>query len=115
MPTFQERMNLLFEEAKDIDYRLTQEEYAARFGATRNQLKGWLDGRGEPNSDMMKTIAKMHGVSVSWLVGETNVRMLPGTPPSQRISDNLDDLPPEAIRSIKEYIELMRMKYSKKS
>jgi transcriptional regulator with XRE-family HTH domain len=110
---FQERINQLYEEAKDADYRLTQTEYASRFGATRNQLKGWLDGRGEPNSELMKAIAKNHGVSVSWLVGETNIRALPGPAQSQHPNDSFDDLPPEAIRSIKEYIELIRMKYNK--
>lgn len=114
MATFQERMSLLYEEAKDVDHRLTQGEYASRFGATRNQLKGWLDGRGEPNIGMMKIIATTHEVSVSWLVGETNMRNLTGTT-SQKVDDNLDDLPTEAIRSIKEFIELMRIKYNRKS
>ena len=115
MATFQERINLLYEGAKDIDYRLSQEEYASKFGATRNQLKGWLDGRGEPTIEMLKTIAKTHGVSVSWLVGETCIRNLADATPSQWLDVGMDGLPPEAIRSIKEFIELMQIKYGKKS
>nr|WP_092074440.1 helix-turn-helix transcriptional regulator [Dendrosporobacter quercicolus]NSL49688.1 helix-turn-helix transcriptional regulator [Dendrosporobacter quercicolus DSM 1736]SDM95179.1 Helix-turn-helix [Dendrosporobacter quercicolus] len=114
MATFQERINQLYEEAKDTDYRLTQTEYAAKFGATRNQLKGWLDGRGEPSSEMMKLIAKMQGVSVSWLVGETNIRNFTNDPSANPIDLKIDHLPPEAIQNIKEYIELMRLKYRQK-
>lgn len=114
MATFQERINRLYEEAKDADYRLTQIDYATRFGATRNQLKGWLDGRGEPSSEMMKTIAKIHGVSVSWLVGETNIRHFTQNPNAQRNDIQIDDLPPKAIQSIEEFIELIRIKYQRK-
>ncbi len=114
MATLRERINQLYEEAKDTDYRLTQEEYASRFGATRNQLKGWLDGRGEPNSEMMKIIAKLHGVSVSWLVGETAIRSFAENSSDHWIDTAVDDLPPGATRSIKEFIELMRIKYDKR-
>lgn len=114
MATFQERINQLFEEAKDADYRLTQTEYASRFDATRNQLKGWLDGRGEPNSEMMKSIAKIHGVSVSWLVGETNIRNFIESPSASQIDLKIDHLPPQAIRSIEEFVDLIKLKYRTK-
>lgn len=115
MATFQERINQLYEEAKDTNYKLTQTEYAAQFGATRNQLKGWLDGRGEPNSEMLKLIAKLHGVSVSWLVGESDVRNFTEPTSAHRIAINIDHLPPEAIQSIEEYIELLQIKYRQRS
>lgn len=114
MATFIDRINELFDAAKDRNYRLTQKEYAARFGATRNQLKGWLDGRGEPDSELMKKVAKAHGVSVSWLVGESDTKNLVETNVYRRIEDSLSDLPDEAIRSIEEYIELIRIKYSRR-
>jgi len=114
LATFQERINQLYEETKDADYRLTQNDYATRFGATRNQIKGWLDGRGEPSSEMMKTIAKIHGVSVSWLVGETNIRNFSEKPNTPRGALQIDDLPMAAIRSIKEFIDFMRIKYNQK-
>ena len=74
MATFQERLNQLYDEAKDKNYRLTQEEFALTFNATRNQLTGWLDGRGEPNTETLKAIAKISGVSVAWLVGDSDIR-----------------------------------------
>ena len=114
LATFKERINQLYEEAKDVNYQLTQEEYASRFDATRNQLKGWLDGRGEPSTEMMKAIAKVHNVSVSWLVGETNIRKaIKESTPCQQINDKISDLPEEALRNIEEYIELIRLKYKK--
>jgi transcriptional regulator with XRE-family HTH domain len=74
LATFRERINLLYEEAKDNNHRLTQDEFSACFGATRNQLTGWLDGRGEPDTEMLKNIAKVSGVSVAWLIGDSNLR-----------------------------------------
>lgn len=113
MATFIERINELFDMAKDMNHKLTQREYAARFGATRNQLKGWLDGRGEPDSELMKKIAEINGVSVSWLVGESDTKSLIETTIYRRIEDSMADLPDEAISSIEEYIELIRIKYTR--
>ena len=93
MGAFQERFNLLYEEAKDKNYRLTQEGIAATFGATRSQLKGWLDGRGEPDTEMLKNIAKVCGVSVSWLVGETDLRI--------HEADKLEEDWPEIINMLR--------------
>ena len=39
---FHERINELWERAKDKNYKLTQTEYSQRFGVTRNALLGWL-------------------------------------------------------------------------
>lgn len=114
MATFQERINQLYEAAKDADYRLTQIDYASQLGVTRNQLKGWLDGRGEPNTEMLKTIANKHGVSVSWLVGETNTRNFIESPNAQQCGIQIDDLPLKAVHSIKEFIEFIRIKYQQK-
>lgn len=113
MATFQERINQLYEAAKDADYRLTQTDYASQLGVTRNQLKGWLDGRGEPNTEMLKAIANKHGVSVSWLVGETNIRNFE-SPNTQQCGIQIDDLPLKAVHSIKEFIEFIRMKYQQR-
>lgn len=114
MATFKDRINQLYDEAKDTNYKLTQENYASQFRATRNQLKGWLDGRGEPNSEMMKKIAKVHNVSVSWLVGETDIRTFYTTTILPLEFTVLQELPPAAIEQIKEYIELISLKYKPK-
>lgn len=112
---FQERIEKLWEEAKDKNYQLTQEEFAASFGATRNQLKGWISGAGEPKTKMLKAIAIKCEVSTSWLVGETDIRTPIKTIAAHRTDDPMDDLPPEALEKVEEFKELMRMKYGKKN
>ena len=74
MACFKERINLLFEEAKNKDYRITQVQYASKFGASRAQLQGWMIGAGEPDSEMMKKIAEISHTSVDWLVGASDLR-----------------------------------------
>ncbi|MBU2703729.1 hypothetical protein Ga0466249_004877 [Sporomusaceae bacterium BoRhaA] len=83
-------------------------------GATRNQLNGWLDGRGEPDSEMMKIVAKRSGVNTAWLLGETNI-----CTPIEKLVDHhtdnsLQDLPPETLERLEEFKELIRLKYAKK-
>ncbi|MDR1701222.1 MAG: XRE family transcriptional regulator [Sporomusaceae bacterium] len=72
--TFKDRINILWEEAKDQNYKLTQKEFAQNLGATRSQLQGWLNGAGEPDSEMLKVIAQTHNSSIDWLLGNTNLR-----------------------------------------
>ncbi len=74
MSSFKERINQLWEEAKDQDHTLSQEEFAKEFKATRSQLRGWLSGAGEPDTEMLKFIAHKSRVSVDWLIGHTNIR-----------------------------------------
>lgn len=114
MAKFQERINQLWEEAKDADYRITQEEFADKIKATKNQLKGWLRGSGEPDSEAMKTIARNCDVSVDWLVGNSNVRAQIDTIAAHRTDNPIDDLPEEARKSIEEFKAYIRSKYCKK-
>jgi len=72
--TFKERINLLWEEAKDRDHTISQEAFAKSVGATRSQLRGWLSGAGEPDTEMLKIIAKVNQVSIDWLTGMTDTR-----------------------------------------
>ena len=67
---FHERINELWERAKDRDYKLTQTEFSKRFGATRNAFIGWLRGSGQPDADGFVTIARSENVSLSWLLGD---------------------------------------------
>lgn len=67
--SFHQKINWLFDRAKDNDYRLTQEQYAEKIGTSKNALRGWLKGAGEPNSNGLCKIAEAENVSVDWLVG----------------------------------------------
>ena len=48
---FQQRINELYQRSKDRDYKLTQEGYATKLGTSRNSLRGWLAGTGQPDAD----------------------------------------------------------------
>ena len=67
---FQERINELWEQAKDKDYKLTQTEFSGRFGVTRNAFLGWLRGTGQPDADGFVRIACSENVSLAWLLGD---------------------------------------------
>ena len=67
---FHERINELWQRAKDQNYKLTQTEYAERFGVTRNALLGWLRGSGQPDAYGFVRIAGIEKVSLSWLLGD---------------------------------------------
>lgn len=69
MATFQERFNRLFDESE-----LSQDDFGVSIGASRFQVYNWRSGRGEPDSEMLKVIAKKYRTSVSWLLGETDIR-----------------------------------------
>jgi len=111
MPSFRERIYELWENAKDDDYKITQEDFAEKFGATRNQLKGWIAGTGEPSSEMFKKIAATFDVSVDWLVGNSDIRAPITTIAAHRTDDPRADLPEEAQKSVDEFIELMKIKH----
>ena len=69
---FHRRINELFSRAKDLDYKITHEDYSERLGITRASLRGWLKGAGEPNSVVLKRISEIENVSSDWLIGITD-------------------------------------------
>lgn len=72
---------------------------------TRYQYYNWCSGRGEPDTETLKLIAKEFKVSLEWLVGASSVK---------KPCDHPDkDLPPEAVKMLNEYRELLRLKFSK--
>jgi len=122
--TFQDRITQLFDKAKDNDYKLTKDQFAARYGGSRSQLNGWLAGKGEPGSEMLKRIATTFDVTVDWLVGiqankndgsdTVTGRPNPATLALHRTDNPEDDLPEEALKQLEDYIGLLRLKYKKK-
>jgi transcriptional regulator with XRE-family HTH domain len=110
---FHERINCLYQNAKDEDYTLTQEAYAARLGTTRNSLRGWLRGSGQPDADGFARISNVENVSVDWLVGKTNTKNPQQTIAAHRTDDSMDDLPEEALQSIEDFKKFVRAKYKK--
>ena len=67
---FHERINELWERAKEQNSKMTQVEYVRRLGVTRNALLGWLRGTGQPDADGFVRIAMVENVSLTWLLGD---------------------------------------------
>jgi hypothetical protein len=108
---FAERLNELFEEERDKKYPFSRVDYANFLEVTHNQVSGWLDSRSEPNIKMLKKIADKHNVSLSWLVGETNIKNKEAFIPSSELSARLEGLPPQALEIISNIIEMARSHY----
>lgn len=104
MATFYERINLLYDEAKDRNHRIGRKAYAEMLDVTLGQVNGWIDGLGRPDPDTLKKIAKISNVSTSWLVGETEFRNLD-------IPENCDMLPDAAQMEYKMLLDYLKFKY----
>ena len=48
---------------------ITQEELAKALYVSRTAISKWESGRGYPNLDSLKAIAKYYGVTIDYLVG----------------------------------------------
>ena len=112
--TFHQRINELYEESKDKNYKMTQEEYAAKLGTTRSALRGWLEGKGQPDADGLAYISTALNISVDWLVGKSDLRSpRPTTIALSRSDDPDSDLPDEALKQIEDFRAFIRQKYKK--
>jgi transcriptional regulator with XRE-family HTH domain len=69
MSTFREHFNFLFKSSS-----LSQEDFGTLINASKFQVFNWRSGRGEPDIKTLKLIATKFCVSVSWLLGETDIR-----------------------------------------
>ena len=56
---------------------LSQMELADRLGVSRQAVSRWESGDTTPSVDKLKTLAKIYGVSLDWLLGDTADRELP--------------------------------------
>lgn len=74
MANFNSRYWQLWEDSRDINPKITRQEFADSMGVTIGQSNGWLDKGNQPDCDTLLMVAKKANVSVSWLVGEIEVR-----------------------------------------
>lgn len=77
MTTFRERINELYEEARDHNHKIGRQGFAELLGVTRGQVNGWIDGTSRPSFEVLQSIAKKAGVTSSWLIGESELRNHP--------------------------------------
>ena len=107
--TFKDRFNQLYE-----DSNLSQEDFGQLFSASKSQVFNWRSGRGEPDTETIKIIARACNVSVEWLVGLSDLRSpRPTTIALSRSDDPDSDLPEEALKQIEDFRAFIRQKYKK--
>lgn len=94
---------------KRIEFGLKQEEVGSWFTMKKSTVSQWENGR-LPHATIIIELARRFSVTTDWLLGCDNNKITSSVSVTAKPSD---DLPPEAIRSIEEYIELIRLKYKK--
>lgn len=104
MANFHERIYELYEEARDEDHKIGRKRFAELCGVTAPQMNGWLNQKCEPDSETMKKIAARRGVSVSWLLGETDIRNF-------RDFSVFNELPPKAMEELAVFMRYLRFRY----
>lgn len=70
---------------------LSQMELAERLGVSRQAVSRWESGDTTPSVDKLKTLARIYGVSLDWLLGDTT----DGEPP-EAAKPEADRSPDEA-------------------
>lgn len=104
--TFKERLFELYEEKRDIDYKIGREAFAKRCNISKDQLSGYLRGAGESFCQTLLDIAASNHVSVSWLLGETDNRANANI----KLKNILDTLSPDELRQIQVFAEFIKSK-----
>jgi transcriptional regulator with XRE-family HTH domain len=97
-----------------LERNMYQADLAKELGVSQNSLSYWESGKYEPDSEMLGKIADYFDVSVDYLLGRTNYRQ-----PAESIAMNsdipYDELSPEAVRQIKDYINFIKEQHKHKN
>lgn len=105
MPTFRERINVLYEEARDKNHKIGRKGFAEQLGVSLGKVSAWIDGNGRPDFETLKLVAKNIGVSVSWLVGESDLRQIV-------LPKDAECLPAKAQEEYRILLEYIKVKYN---
>lgn len=97
---------------------LTQTEFGAKFNLSKQTISGYENGDNTPSIETLQKFADFFKVSTDYLLGRTD----DPTPhhdktitiAAHRTDDPTRDLPPEALKSIEEFKQFIRLKYGKK-
>lgn len=107
MANFNSRYWQLWDDARDLNPKITRQEFADSIGVTIGQSNGWLDKGNQPDCDTLLKIAKKANVSVSWLAGEVEVRNF-------QINQLLKDLPSPIVDELVRYTRYLCYCYNEK-
>ena len=106
-------IGLLFGERlreKRMEFGLKQEEVARWFKMKKSAVSQWESGR-LPHATIIIELARRFNVTTDWLLGCCDTNKM--TPPVPVTAKSSNDLPPEALLAIEDYIDLIRLKYKK--
>ena len=105
-------MNRIHELRKE--FSLTQVDLAKKFRLSQQTISSYENETREPDNETLKRFAEFFNVSIDYLLGNTDVRNPNESKVETTSQQNLDisDLPEEGINQVKEYIELLKLKYN---
>jgi len=92
---------------------LTQIEVAKKTGIHNKTISNYENDVSSPDPDTLKTFADIYETSVDYLLGRTEDQKDLKSATNGVCHLDVSDLPDEAIKQVKEYIELLRLKYTK--
>jgi len=93
---------------------LYQEDIGEWFKMGKSTVSQWESGR-LPHATIIVELAEKFNVTTDDLLGVSRNSKNTETIAAHRTGNNMDDLPPEAIERVEEFIELMKIKHGKKS
>ena len=95
------------------DHGLYQEDVGEWFKMKKSTVSQWESGR-LPHASIIAQLATKFNVSTDYLLGLSDNERYIETIAAHRTDNNMNDLPPEAIERVEEFIELMRIKHGRK-
>lgn len=94
---------------------LSQEDVARQLAISDKTISNYERGRRQPDNDMLVKLAQFYGVSVSYLLGETeNPKLLDNTIVILTDKD-LKDMPPEVRETVLSIIDTIKKKHGNKA
>lgn len=115
MQSFGERLRSL-----RLEKDMTQEDVASYFGLHKTRISQYELNKRQADDDMKKKLAEFFGVSLDYLMGNTDIRESADEILNKKEltialhSDyEYDELPDEAKKEIENFIEYVKAKYKK--
>lgn len=111
MSIFSERLQGIRKKAD-----LSQKEFGFRIGSSRDQISNWEQGRGEPNTETIRKIADLFGITTDYLFGRTDDPhgLKVQTIAAHRTDDPTKMLPPDAQKSLDDFKKYLFEKHGLK-
>lgn len=71
---FGRRLQRLYDEAKQVNPKLKQQEFADKCGMSRSAFKSYLESVHDPSGTIIRSVAQACNVSADWLLGLSKTR-----------------------------------------